>query len=160
MNKDKGEQESLKVIVKMQTTDEAGETLCNENVALATMIAQGLRLTYVEDISGEGDKVKTTLLLSDKQLQVTRQGAIVYDFVYADGLTHHTRYQTPYGILPVTLVTSQFDYIGKGLDFVSQTLERQISIRLALQSAISMGDTAPMRQTMKIEVRESVKKYV
>ena len=99
----------MKAVIEFENVDvETGEVMRSQATALASMTEQGMKLTYVEDVSGDGHKTRCTMIFSNNQLRVTRSGELNSDFVYEHGLTHHTKYATGYGSIPVTLQTKHF----------------------------------------------------
>ena len=99
----------MKAVIEFENVDvETGEVMRSQVTALASMTEQGMKLTYVEDVSGDGHKTRCTMIFSDNRLRVTRSGELNSDFVYEHGLTHHTKYATGYGSIPVTLQTKHF----------------------------------------------------
>lgn len=96
----------MKVNMELVTTDENGDV--NETKIFAVMENQGqqhFRLVYVEDLSGNKKMTRTTILINPKSMRVTRRGELVSDFIYEEGLVHHSMYGTTYGDIVVTLKT-------------------------------------------------------
>ena len=143
----------MKAVIEFENVDvETGEVMRSQATALASMTENGMKLTYVEDVSGDGHKTRCTMLFSDKRLRVTRSGELNSDFVYEHGLTHHTQYATGYGSIPVTLQTKHFLHTAEGIDYEAAVLEEEFSLRLALQYTMEMGNESPMERKMKVHV--------
>ena len=101
----------MKVNVELVTTDENGEV--SETKIFAVMEHQGqqhFRLVYVEDISGNKKMTRTTILINPQSMRVTRRGELVSDFIYEEGLVHHSLYGTVYGDIAVTLKTIRYKF--------------------------------------------------
>lgn len=143
----------MKVILEFETTDETGEVSCSENTALMEMTEQGLRLCYVEDVSGDGNKTRNTLLLSDTTLRVLRNGELQSDFLYEHGMQHNTVYQTPYGTFPVTLHTKRFTHNAEGVDYKNKKVTDNFFIELGLAYTLSIGADTPMKMEMNLKIR-------
>ena len=92
------------------------------------------------------------MIFSDNRLRVTRSGELNSDFVYEHGLTHHTKYATGYGSIPVTLQTKHFLHPAEGIDYEAAVLAEEFSLRLALQYTMEMGNELPMERKMKVHV--------
>lgn len=96
----------MKVNMELVTTDENGDV--SETKIFAVMENQGqqhFRLVYVEDLSGNKKMTRTTILINPQSMRVTRRGELVSDFIYEEGLVHHSMYGTAYGDIAVTLKT-------------------------------------------------------
>ena len=66
----------MKAVIEFENVDvETGEVMRSQATALASMTEQGMKLTYVEDVSGDGHKTRCTMIFSDNRLRVTRSGA-------------------------------------------------------------------------------------
>ena len=73
----------MKAVIEFENVDvETGEVMRSQVTALASMTEQGMKLTYVEDVSGDGHKTRCTMIFSDNRLRVTRSGELNSDFVY------------------------------------------------------------------------------
>ena len=143
----------MKAVIEFENVDvETGEVMRSQVTALASMTEQGMKLTYVGDVSGDGHKTRCTMIFSNNQLRVTRSGELNSDFVYEHGLTHHTKYATGYGSIPVTLQTKHFLHTAEGIDYEAAVLAEEFSLRLALQYTMEMGNESPMERKMKVHV--------
>lgn len=140
----------MKALVTFDTTDESGERIHTESVALAAMTDTGLRLTYVEDVSGEGARTRCTMLLTKRQLRVTRTGELNSDFVYEHGLTHHTSYGTLYGTLPVTLHTTRYRHEADGIDYEARLLAEKFAVQTVIGYTLVLGEDAPMEREVTV----------
>ncbi|MCM1083694.1 MAG: DUF1934 domain-containing protein [Clostridium sp.] len=101
----------MKVNMELVTTDENGDV--SETKIAAVMEHQGqqqFRLVYVSDLSGDKKMTRTTILINPKSMRVTRRGALVSDFIYEEGLVHHSMYKTAYGDIAVTLKTTSYKF--------------------------------------------------
>lgn len=99
----------MKVILEMVNLDEERNETKFKAKAIMEHRGRDYRLTYVEDMSGEGHLTRSTMLISETSLRVTRRGEVNSDFVYGKALTHNTSYATPCGDMPIELVTKVFD---------------------------------------------------
>ena len=142
----------MKVRVEFETTDETGEVSTSFHVALMEMTEQGMRLSYVEDVSGDGKKTRNTLLVSEKNLRVLRSGELQSDFMYGHDLQHNTVYQTPYGAFPVTVHTKRFSHSAEGVDYEGKAINQIFRVLLELDYTLTMGQDAPMYVQMKIQI--------
>lgn len=143
----------MKVILEFETKDESGEMSFSEHTALMEMTEQGLRLSYVEDVSGDGNKTRNTLLLSDTTLRVLRSGELQSDFWYERGMQYNTAYQTPYGTFPVRLHTKRFTHTAEGVDYKNKIMEADFFIELGLAYTLTIGADTPMKMEMKLKVK-------
>lgn len=121
----------MKAVIEFENVDvETGEVMRSQATALASMTEQGMKLTYVEDVSGMDTRHAITMIFSNNQLRVTRSGELNSDFVYEHGLTHHTKYATGYGSIPVTLQTKHFLHTAEGIDYEAAVLAEEFSCAL------------------------------
>lgn len=100
----------MKVKIRFETTDSEGDVTNSESVAVLTAQDGGYRLSYAEDLSGEGHITKSVLSLTKDSLRITRSGELNMDFMYGNGMVHNTIYNTPYGPIPVSVVTEQYAF--------------------------------------------------
>lgn len=101
----------MKVNMELVTIDENGDE--SETKIFAVMENQGqqhFRLVYVEDLLGDKKMTRTTILINPKSMRVTRRGTLVSDFIYEEGLVHHSMYGTAYGDIAVTLKTIRYKF--------------------------------------------------
>ena len=53
----------MKAVIEFENVDvETGEVMRSQATALASMTEQGMKLTYVEDVSGDGHKTRLSLI--------------------------------------------------------------------------------------------------
>lgn len=142
----------MKVRVEIESKDENGEVSISNNPALMELTDQGLRLSYVEDVSGEGNKTRNTLLVTKESLHVLRSGTLQSEFVYGHERKHHSVYKTPYGDFPVTIHTKRFLHKAEGVDYENKRLEQAFHVLLELEYALSIGGDAPMCVSMRINI--------
>ena len=142
----------MKAVIEFENVDvETGEVMRSQANTLRAMTEQGT--TYLlREMSGDGHKTRCTMIFSDNRLRVTRSGELNSDFVYEHGLTHHTKYATGYGSIPVTLQTKHFLHTAEGIDYEAAVLAEEFSLRLALQYTMEMGNELPMERKMKVHV--------
>ena len=100
----------MKVKLVVDRTDEDGTTSKSEHTAIMNRHNDGYKLTYTEDLSGEGIITNTTMFISSSQLRILRRGELTTDFIYSEALVHNTAYETPFGNLPITLTTERYEY--------------------------------------------------
>lgn len=100
----------MKVVVELKNVDENNDLTHSRVCALLEERDNNIKVTYVEDLSGDGRKTKTQMLISATSLRVTRRGELNSDFVYGDKMTHNTIYSTPFGEIPMTIVTKKFEF--------------------------------------------------
>lgn len=101
----------MKVNIRFESTDTDGQVSVSDICAMMQKRENDYRLVYVEDLSGEGKMTKSTMLLSENSLRITRKGELNTDFMYGKAMTHHTSYGTPYGMFPVTLETENYEFM-------------------------------------------------
>ncbi len=143
----------MKVILEFETKDESGEVSVSTNTALLKLTKQGIQLSYVEDVSGEGSIIRNTMLVSERQMRVRRSGAIHSDFLYEQNMQCNTIYKTPYGAFPITLHTKQYQYKAFGINYERQTLEKDFRVQLLLDYTLSMNSDMPMKMEMNLKIR-------
>ncbi|MBQ7706944.1 MAG: DUF1934 domain-containing protein [Lachnospiraceae bacterium] len=139
----------MQVKVIIESTDQDGIKSKSENFALMSKEQKGYRLSYSEDLSGEGELTETTMFISPSELRIIRRGELVTDFIYSESLTHNTSYETPFGIIPITLITQSFEY----LDMLH---DADTGINISSSYTIDMGDSLmpPASMDMNIIIKE------
>ena len=95
----------MKVNIEIESVDVSGEIIKTKNFAIMDVREFDFRLTYVEDLSGEGIKTRSTMFVSPEELRIIRKGELNTDFMYGKNVVHNTSYRTPYGAFPVTVTT-------------------------------------------------------
>lgn len=106
----------MRVNLVIESTDGEGTKSRSENTALMYKHNDGYRLTYSEDLSGEGEITKTTMYINSSELRIIRRGELTTDFIYSEAVTHNTAYETPFGNLPITLITEKYECIDNFLE--------------------------------------------
>ncbi len=152
----------MKVNIEFESTDARGEVSVTNVFAVMEIRRFDYRLVYVEDLSGEGRMTRSTMFLSDKELRIRRIGELDTDFIYGKAMIHHTTYGTPYGILPVTLETENYDFsVGRVGDADSESqssewegtgLPDDFEIRAKTDYRLIMGGQEPLSMCMKIRI--------
>lgn len=100
----------MKVNLEYESVDVTGEKSGSKVSAILEIRETDYKLVFVEDLSGEGRMTRSTMLLSDEGLRLIRKGELNTDFMFGPALVHNTSYQTPYGALPVTLTTEEYEF--------------------------------------------------
>ncbi|MBQ9608189.1 MAG: DUF1934 domain-containing protein [Lachnospiraceae bacterium] len=106
----------MKVNIIIESIDEDGSKSHSENTAIMYKHNDGYRLTYSEDLSGDGQLTKTTIYMNSSELRILRRGELTTDFIYSESVIHNTAYETPFGNLPITLTTKKYEYIDNFLE--------------------------------------------
>lgn len=102
----------MKVNIRFESTDTDGQVSVSDICAMMQKRENDYRFVYVEDLSGEGKMTKSTMLLSENSLRIIRKGELNTDFMYGKAMIHHTSYETPYGMFPVTLETENYEFMA------------------------------------------------
>lgn len=138
----------MRVKVIVESMDQDGITSRSENTAVIFKENEGYRLTYSEDLSGEGTLTKTTMHISPFELRIIRRGELITDFIYGEALTHNTSYETPLGTIPITLITESYEFT----DELHKTDGGHISISSSY--TLDMGDSLmpPSSMSMNISI--------
>ena len=139
----------MRVKIIIESTDQDGLKNTSENTAIISEEKSGYRLTYSEDLSGEGVLTKTTMYVSPTELRIIRRGELITDFIYSESLTHNTTYETPFGNIPVTLITKSYEY----LDMLH---EPETGINISSSYTLDMGDSLmpPSSMSMTIIIKK------
>ncbi|MCM1287526.1 MAG: DUF1934 domain-containing protein [Clostridium sp.] len=135
----------MKVNMELVTTDENGDVSETKIAAVMEHQGQQFRLVYVSDLSGDKKMTRTTILINPKSMRVTRRGALVSDFIYEEGLVHHSMYKTAYGDIAVTLKTTSYKF--------EQSDNGTINVEAVY--FLDMGESraaAPVKLLVRIEV--------
>lgn len=111
----------MKVFLEYESIDMTGEKSSSKVFAIMEIRDTDYKLVFVEDLSGEGRVTRSTMVLSEDGLRLIRKGELNTDFMFGPALVHNTSYQTPYGAIPVTLVTEDYDF------FVSHPFHKEDS---------------------------------
>ena len=102
-------------------------------------------------MSGEGVLTKTTMYVSPTELRIIRRGELITDFIYGDSLTHNTTYETPFGNIPVTLITESYEY-------TDMLHEPKTGININSSYTLDMGDSLmpPASMNMNISILQEI----
>ncbi|MBR1815350.1 MAG: DUF1934 domain-containing protein [Lachnospiraceae bacterium] len=140
----------MRVNLVIESTDGEGTKSRSENTALMYKHNDGYRLTYSEDLSGEGEITKTTMYINTSELRIIRRGELTTDFIYSESVTHNTAYETPFGNLPITLITEKYECIDNFLEDELGELTINSSYLLDVGDAL----TPPTSMNMFIRVTQ------
>lgn len=141
----------MRVKIIIESTDQDGLKNKSENTAVIFKEKNGYRLTYSEDLSGEGVLTKTTMYVSPTELRIIRRGELITDFIYGESLTHNTTYETPFGNIPVTLITESYEY-------TDMLHEPKTGININSSYTLDMGDSLmpPASMNMNISILQEI----
>lgn len=134
----------MRVKVRFETADFEGMTDVSEVTAVLSEDDKGYRLTYVEDLAGDGNKTKSELLVSADGLRIIRKGQIDSDFIYGNGVTCNTFYRMPYGGMPVTVETTDYEY--------HEVLGDYPDITVKVEYVLIFHGQEPMNMKIKINI--------
>ena len=137
----------MRVNLIVESTDSEGAKSRSENAAIMYKHNDGYRLTYSEDLSGEGQITKTTMYINASELRILRRGELTTDFIYSESVTHNTAYETPFGNLPITLTTEKYEYID---NFLENELGE---ITINSSYLLDMGDSLTPPTSMNMYIR-------
>ena len=76
----------------------------------------GSVLTYLEGESSGLGGTRTTLELAAGKIALTRAGEYRSRMVFEEGTSHVSDYQTPYGVLPLEILTQRLRWTMEGLE--------------------------------------------
>lgn len=142
----------MKVRITMETLDAEGNKTQSQVSALMAMKDHAMQLTYVEDLSGEGRKTKSSMRLTPGQLRVIRTGEINTDFMYGNCMTHNTSYGTMYGTFPMTIQTEKFLYSSDGVDLDDMQVTSDFFVQVHIHYDLLMADGDPMKMKMSMKI--------
>lgn len=145
----------MKVRIMFETVDDSGEVSQSQVNALMEIKNHMMILTYVEDLSGEGNKTRCTMQLSPSQLRVFRKGEVNSDFIYGNLMTHNTNYGTMYGDFPVTIQTEKYLYQASGIDLEDVEVEGNFSVQVWIHYNLLMGSDEPMKMKMTVKIEKA-----
>lgn len=137
----------MKVNIEIESVDADGEKIKTKNFAIMDTREFDFRLTYVEDLSGEGIKTRSTMFVSPEELRIIRKGELNTDFIYGKNMVHNTSYITPYGAFPVTVTTLSYDYKFQG-DL--EDVDIGFAINVATTYTLQVGEDEPMRMSIRM----------
>lgn len=100
----------MKVNIQFESTDADNEVTCSNVQAVMEIRQEDYRLVFVEDLSGDGKKTRSTMVITENSLRLTRAGELNTDFIFGSGMVHNSFYGTPYGTMPVTVTTKEFSH--------------------------------------------------
>lgn len=132
----------MKVNIEFENTDHDGEVTRSTVFAIMEKRAHDYRFVYVEDLSGDGNMTRSTLIVSKHGLRIIRQGELNTDFMYEPRLVHNTTYATPYGKFPVSIETKEYSYTEGGDNILSADVKYYLS----------MNGDEPLNMRIKIKV--------
>lgn len=142
----------MKVNIEIESVDITGEKIKTKNFAIMDIREFDFRLVYVEDLSGEGIKTRSTLFVSPEELRIIRKGELNTDFMYGKNVVHNTNYITPYGTFPVTLTTLSYKYDFQG-DLEDET--QGFAINVATTYTLQVGHDEPIKMSIKLSITEA-----
>lgn len=137
----------MKVNIEIESKDISGEVIKTKNFAIMDIREFDFRLSYVEDLSGDGNKTRSTLFVSPEELRIIRKGELNTDFMYGKNVVHNTSYITPYGAFPVTLTTLSYKYAVEG-DLEDDKIG--FAIKVATTYTLQVGEDQPIKMSIKI----------
>lgn len=151
----------MKVRIEVESTDMSGEVIKTTNNAVLEERDKDYKLSYVEVLSDSGQKTKTIMYINPGSVRIIREGEIKSDFMYAEGLTHNSLYQTAYGNLPVSVVTKSFSFIGNKMSSSEDLFESfpgiinrtaTVDMNIDISYSLAVEGTEPMDMRVKIKV--------
>ncbi|MDA3845691.1 MAG: DUF1934 domain-containing protein [Vallitaleaceae bacterium] len=101
-------------------------------------------VVYDDNILDPEHPVKTTIKLYDHKIDIKRYGGINHHLTFEADKTHHSHYETPFGILDITVVTKTML-----VDYNEDFLDINIKYELAVNDT-STGDAFFELRTSKI----------
>lgn len=137
----------MKVNLEIESVDVSGEVIKTKSFAIMDIREFDYRLVYVEDLSGEGIKTRSTMFVSPEELRIIRKGELNTDFIYGNNMVHNTSYITPYGAFPVTVKTLSYSYDIQG-DLEDEDVG--FAINVATTYTLQVGEDEPMRMSIKL----------
>lgn len=142
----------MKVDIEFECTDKYGETTKTNVFAVMEIRRNDYRLVYVEDLSGDGNITKSSMLLSPEGMRVTREGELTSDFMYGSNMVHNTSYCTPYGKLPVTVETRHYEFAVEGASDKGAVLPHDFKIFVNVIYSLTVSGDEPMDMNMHLTV--------
>lgn len=137
----------MKVNIEIESVDITGEKIKTKNFAIMDVRDFNFRLVYVEDLSGDGIKTRSTLFVSPEELRIIRKGELNTDFIYGNNMVHNTSYITPYGAFPVTIKTLSYKYELQG-DIEDEDIG--FAIKVATSYTLQVGEDEPIKMSIKL----------
>lgn len=142
----------MRVHLEFENTDADGSITKSEVTAIMELRDKNYILTYVEDLSGDGNLTKSSLILSEDSMRIIRKGELTTDFMYGKNIVHNASYQTPYGTLPVTVMTERYSFQAVGTE-ENDAVGEKLRLRAHAAYRLTIGEEEPLRFNMKITVR-------
>ncbi len=137
----------MKVNLEIESVDISGEVIKTKSFAIMDVREFDYRLVYVEDLSGEGIKTRSTMFVSPEELRIIRKGELNTDFIYGKNMVHNTSYITPYGAFPVTVTTLSYSYELEG-DLEDDDIG--FAINVATTYTLQVGEDEPIKMSIKL----------
>ncbi len=148
----------MKVNIRFESISEEGEKTISNIFAVMEVRKYDFRLVYVEDLSGNGNMTKSTMVISPDGMRIIRTGELNTDFMYGKELTHNTTYGTPYGNMPVTIETKNYEFSLVSKDNpdiklgVGGVLTDDFIMSCNTVYTLFMGDESPMKMGINITI--------
>lgn len=153
----------MKVMIEFETEDAQGEIMTSQVPAMLEVRRSDYRLVYVENLSS-GEKTnqerltRSTMLLSEGGMRITRTGELNTDFMYAKAMVHNTTYGTPYGAIPVTLETEDYHFWvgrtgGEPLGGIAPNLPEDFLIQVEAVYKLIMAGQEPLDMRIKLRIQ-------
>ena len=99
-------------------------------------------ISYTEDTRSEGGAVTKCLLkISDKKIELNKNGVMSYNMVFEEGKKDALSYRTAYGLIPMTLETYSLD-VKRNID---------MSVNMAIGYNLDMGGGYVLKCEMKLD---------
>lgn len=91
-------------------------------------------IVYEDIMLDEAHPVKTTVKIYEGNVDIKRYGTIDHHMVFAEGNSHHSHYETPFGVLDITVNTSSVK-----IDEQPDSLDLDITYQLEVNNT-KIGD--------------------
>lgn len=150
----------MKVKIKVESTDCFGEIMRTETNAILEDREHDHKISYVENLSEDNIKTRTTIYISSSSMRIIRDGEIKSDLIFSNGLQHNTNYNTPFGSIPVCVETKRYDFVGRTGNVsddmfasdVPNPFGKRISIDAYAEYSIITEGAEPMDMKVKLKV--------
>ena len=147
----------MKVNLEYESIDADGEKQLSKVAAIMEVRKDNYKLTFIEDLSGEGKTTRSTMYLSPENMRIIRKGELNTDFMFGPALVHNTNYATPYGNLPVTITTKDFSFLPSHPDILGDNMLSDVSLPADFSLNVSTSydiemNGAKMPMSMRVRV--------
>lgn len=126
---------------------EEAETVTSRNFGIWEEAGGTIVLTGEQEMDESGETAATIFRITDTRVKMVRKGRYASVMVFEKGIEHHSDYQTPYGVMDMTVRTEHLEVI--------RNTEGRAEISADIAYALEMSGQETSRAHIRIECKEA-----